>query len=101
MVGDKAVRGSTCYHVRLQAEDRRYWHWKLAKRDRLDVFHAGKWYVMVSWTDLLLEDHPTAEVILVLRSELRGSLGSVKSLSSRSESSSAATTRALGHGRAH
>ena len=65
MSGDDYTR----YYVRLQASDKRYWHWRLAKRDRLDVFHAGKWHVMVAWTDLLLADQPTAEVTLMLRSD--------------------------------
>ena len=72
MSGDDNTR----YYVRLQADDKRYWHWKLAKRDRLDVFHCGKWHVMVAWTDLLLMDQPTAEVTLRLRSDYRRSAGS-------------------------
>ena len=63
------VEGKTCYYVRLDVNDKRYWHWRLAKRDRLDVFHNGDWYVMLAWTDLLTTKTPTAEVTLMLRQD--------------------------------
>ncbi|HZJ08263.1 MAG TPA: hypothetical protein VFD39_01085 [Trueperaceae bacterium] len=63
------LEAKTCYYVRLDASDKRYWHWRLAKRDRLDVFHEGRWHVMLAWTDLLTTTTPTAEVALMLRTD--------------------------------
>src|SRR5665648_117217 len=61
--------GNTCYYVRLEANDARYWHWRIAKRDHLDVYYDGEWHVMLAWKDLLTVARPTAEVTLMLRSD--------------------------------
>lgn len=48
----------TRYYVRLAPDDRRYWHWWLARRDRLDVFHLGAWYELLAWKELIEGERP-------------------------------------------
>lgn len=51
-------RGETHYYVRLEPDDRRYWHWWLARRDRLDVYHEGCWYALLAWKELIAGERP-------------------------------------------
>lgn len=51
-------RDEILYYVRLEPSDRRYWHWWLARRDRLDVFHQGRWYALVAWKELIRGQRP-------------------------------------------
>lgn len=48
----------TRYYVRLEPDDRRYWHWWLARRDRLDVYHDGSWYALLAWKELITGERP-------------------------------------------
>lgn len=58
------------YYVRLEPADRRYWHWWLARRDRLDVFHDGRWYALVAWKELICSARPyPVEVTLTVRAD--------------------------------
>ncbi len=48
----------TRYYVRLEPSDRRYWHWWLARRDRLDVYHQGAWFELLEWKELIAGRRP-------------------------------------------